>query len=380
MPQLGRRIHPTAGSFVRPTRPSDPPLSYVDALKTKYASEPVEDAGVSNIPIVVIGKAPEHVPVNSSGKVIMISGKEAEEVGFDKIRKKLANLKELRIVLVDTMCVARPLSPLLEQAAAEGNGPVPVDKLTDVKDVSPKVQELDLSRNLFEEWREIASICVQLDNLKQLRADGNRLRDVQLDVDLASAFTKVTTLGLEDTLLRWEEVATICSAFPSLTALTLTNNAFTRLGDAQLPASVTNLVLEKNGFRWLSDLRCLAKLPNLKSLRLKNNSIIDIAEPGCVADEPLVFSASVTDVDLAHNDIDQWRFIDGLNSVFPGLTSLRISSNPLFHGLQAADGKTLTTDDGYMLTIARLGSLKVMNFSTVSRNRIWPDASTANES
>lgn len=296
----------------------------------------------------------------------MISGKEAEEVGFDKIRKKLANLKELRIVLLDTMCVARPISALLEQAVAEGQGPVAVDKLTDVKDVSPKIQELDLSRNLFEEWNELASVCIQLENLKRLRADGNRLRNIQLDDNLSTSFTKVTTFSIEDTLLSWEEVTTICSAFPSLTSLTLTNNAFTKLGETQLPATITDLVLEKNDFRSLSDLRCLAKLPNLKHLKLKNNAISDILDSGSIGGDPPVFSESVTDVDLAHNEVDNWRFIDGLNSVFPGLTSLRISSNPLYHGLQTADGKALTPDDGYMLTIARLGGLKIMNFTTIS--------------
>ncbi|GME50835.1 hypothetical protein GTA08_BOTSDO05438 [Neofusicoccum parvum] len=261
------RKHPNAGSFVRPTRPSDPPLSYVEALKQKYASEPVEDPTLE-LDIIVIGKPPDHVPVNSAGKVIKISGKEAEEVGFDKIRKKLANLKELRIVLLDTMHVARPISALLDQAA------VSVDKLTDVKDVSPKIQELDISRNLFEEWREVASICIQLDSLKRLRADGVRLRNIQLDDNLSSAFAKVTTLGLEDTLLRWEEVAVISSGFPSLTSLTLTNNAFSKLGEDLLPTTITELVIEKNDFRSLEDLRSRQQKNHSSFLKASRMSIL----------------------------------------------------------------------------------------------------------
>ncbi|OJD38576.1 tubulin-specific chaperone e [Diplodia corticola] len=356
-----RRKHPTAGSFVRPNRPSDPPVSYVEALKQKYASEPVEDPSVSNIDIVVFGKAPENVPVNSAGKVIMISGKEAEEVGFDKIRKKLANLKELRIVLLDGMCMERPFSKLFEQA-----GEMAVDQLTDVKDASPSIQELDLSRNLFEEWREVASICVQLESLRRLKVDGNRLRDLELDGCLSSAFTHVSTLSLEDTLLSWEDVTNMCSALPSLATLSLTSNAFDKLGQTSLPSTITELILEKNYFRSLDDLRCLTKLPNLRSLKLKNNLISGILGPHSAGGEPLVFSDSVSEVDLVHNSIEDWAFIDNLPSVFPGLTSLRISSNPLYHGLQAVDGKPLTADDGYMLTIARLGKLKIMNFSTIS--------------
>ena len=41
----------------------------------------------------------------------------------------------------------------------------------DVKETCPKAVELDLSRNLFEEWREIVSICGQLDRLRDLRVE-----------------------------------------------------------------------------------------------------------------------------------------------------------------------------------------------------------------
>jgi hypothetical protein len=47
----------------------------------------------------------------------------------------------------------------------QGNG------ASDVKDASAKVTELDLSRNLFEEWKEVADVCEQLQSLKILRAE-----------------------------------------------------------------------------------------------------------------------------------------------------------------------------------------------------------------
>ena len=95
---------------MRPNRPTDPPLSYVQALKNKYASDPVDEPNLDN---VITGPVPAKVPVNDRGKVIKISGKEAEEVGFDKIRKKLANLQELRIAILDCLCMTRPLPALL---------------------------------------------------------------------------------------------------------------------------------------------------------------------------------------------------------------------------------------------------------------------------
>ena len=47
------------------------------------------------------------------------------------------------------------------------------------------------------------------------------------------------------------------------------------------------------------------------------------------------------------------------------MTSLRISGNPLFQDSYAPDGKLLTADDGYAITIARLPRLKSLNFSPI---------------
>lgn len=85
-------------------------------------------------------------------KEIEISGKIVYEVGFDKIRAQLAQLHELKIVLVDGMRIA--------QAETE-------DKK--IRKVCPKIVELDLSRNLFQTCEEIIKICAELDNLRSLR-------------------------------------------------------------------------------------------------------------------------------------------------------------------------------------------------------------------
>jgi hypothetical protein len=125
----------TAGSFVRPTRQADPEQSFVEAVHQKYATE------------ITAQPAPGAVDTQ-----IVISGKVAEEVGFDKIRQQLSQLHELRIILVDGLRIN----------CAERNG-------STIKNVCPKIVELDLSRNLFEDWEEVAHICRELDNLQSLR-------------------------------------------------------------------------------------------------------------------------------------------------------------------------------------------------------------------
>ena len=158
----------TAASFVRSSRKFDAPRTFVEALKAKYASDPVVEPFVEdpNVKIVYVGE-----PVlPHQHKPIRISGKEVEEVGFDKIRNKLADLHELRIVILDGLCMSRPEARLEGKDKENLNAAWP-EGLTDVTEACPKTIELDLSRNLFEEWREIASICEQLRRLNSLRAE-----------------------------------------------------------------------------------------------------------------------------------------------------------------------------------------------------------------
>ena len=156
----------TSGSFIRPTRKPDPTRSFSEALKAKYASDPVQDPSIHIVFATKPGdKALKKDPLARINQPIRISGKEVEEVGFDKIRKQLAQLSELKIVILDGLRMERSIARLKEGSDGWPEG------LTDVKDASPKATELDLSRNLFEEWREVASICEQLDKLKSLRVE-----------------------------------------------------------------------------------------------------------------------------------------------------------------------------------------------------------------
>lgn len=119
---------------MRPTRPADSPQSFLSALKSKY----VEAAG----------KGPDGGAVNQ----IVISGKVAEEMGFDKIRQQIAQLEELKIVLLDGLRVS-------EVADTSGDT---------IAETCPKITHLDISRNLFATLQPIVDICKQLPALKKL--------------------------------------------------------------------------------------------------------------------------------------------------------------------------------------------------------------------
>lgn len=107
-------------------------MSFFEALKQKYASTSAED-------------------ITATANEIHISGKTVEEVGFEKIRRQLAELQELRVVVLDGALIAAADSDLEKQEL--------------------KIAELDLSRNLLESWYEVTAICSSLECLKSLRLE-----------------------------------------------------------------------------------------------------------------------------------------------------------------------------------------------------------------
>ncbi len=87
-----------------------------------------------------------------------------EEVGFEEIRQQLATVHELRIVLLDGLCIVGVLGlPWI------GSSELHLQERQRVARQNLKIVELDLSRNLIEKWVDVASICVGLKSLRILK-------------------------------------------------------------------------------------------------------------------------------------------------------------------------------------------------------------------
>ena len=146
---------PTAGSFIRPSRTSDSRRSFLDALRFKYAGmEPTDSK--STAAHEQAGNA------NFNDEAIEISGKVVEEVGFERIRKQQAVLQDLRIVLLDELCLAGITVDQKDDAAIR-------TAQKTIGETCPNIVELDLGWNVIETWSDIAAICLPLRKLQVLK-------------------------------------------------------------------------------------------------------------------------------------------------------------------------------------------------------------------
>ncbi|RYP54352.1 hypothetical protein DL768_000926 [Monosporascus sp. mg162] len=324
----------TAASFVRPTRPAERPQSFVSALVDKYTAE------------------------LTNTKAIQFSGKVAEEVGFEKIRRKQAQLSELKFAILDGARIA--------SVYAEGDEPIGT--------VCPKVKDLDLSRNLFRHVGTVVAICSELPDLRALRLNGNRFEAIFEDSGLdgaESSFTKVESLALEETLMTWEEMCHVATKFPVLSTLTASINQLSSLPEtplSTLSSTLTSLYLELNDFTSISDVASLAGLKSLRNLHLKGNNISTLTKGA--SDTLPAFPDSLQYLDISYNKVSTWSFVDELPACFPGLVSLRFAHNPIYDNPDPDfPGQSKNaTEEAYMFTVGRLAKLKALNFSNISRD------------
>ena len=179
------------------------------------------------------------------------------------------------------------------------------------------------------------------------------------------AFDQVQEFELDDTLLPWEDICQIAGQYPSLKKLTASSNFYTTLRYSSAATSIfalplTSLTLEYNNFMCLTNLELLTQLHSLKELLLKGNKISKIPE------EWPIFGSELHYVDLSYNQISSWTFVDQLPTAFSGMTALRLSGNPIYESLTKGTNSGPSNDDAFLLTLARIGQLKSLNFSDIS--------------
>lgn len=168
----------------------------------------------------------------------------------------------------------------------------------------------------------------------------------------------------------------MASRFPALSSLTVSGNQLTTISQS-LTGNLTRLILENNDISSLADIRHLAKTSTLEHLSLRGNNISSINGDSDAATD-LRFPQTVKSLDVSRNNISSWIFLNNLSVIFPALTTLRITGNPLYDlsplppSVAAATStmsasKPMSADEGFMLTLSRFpNSLRTLNFSAIS--------------
>ncbi len=346
---------PHAGSFVRPTRKTDPSRTLLEAIKHKYAAR---------------------APVNGQSRsatrnLIEISGKTVEEVGFDKIQSQISRLADLKVVLVDDLNVAGVANGQsdVQQAQAE------------LAEACPNISELDIGWNAIETWWHVATICAPLKQLRILKASGLRLRSFEpaLLSNGTSPFKSIVELQLNECVLKPDQILQLLHSsgkplFSLLKTLWLSRNELTSFHtnyQAFRFDSVTALFLENNAFTSLEPISMISiHFPNITHLSLQGNLISTIGVRVSTYQFP-----TVTSLNIADNYISNFVFIDALPSLFPNLYSLRISKNPLYDQSSASTTNgtasdlsqpKIPSDSTYYLILARIPSLKILNYTPIT--------------
>jgi len=288
----------------------------------------------------------------TNAEVVYISGKYAEEVGLEKLAKRQASLQGIHSLVLDHMCIRHRIGD--DEAART------------IPTLCAEITSLDLSGNLFETWEEVLDLVRLFPKLRSLVLDGNRIPvpGAHTGGEGAPRLSNIRELSLAETLLDPSEASSATASFPSLESLTMAKNELEDWDDESLPQALQTLDLSGNRFAMFADLNGLTKLPHLRTLLLKGTSIGTNTSPLDTTNSPRF--NSISELELRDNRIASWSFFNTLPSVFPELRHLRIAGNPLYRGLKSAEGKTLTTDDGYMLTIARLPQLELLNYSKIT--------------
>uniref|UniRef100_A0A803XQP5 Tubulin-specific chaperone E n=1 Tax=Meleagris gallopavo TaxID=9103 RepID=A0A803XQP5_MELGA len=200
---------------------------------------------------------------------------------------------------------------------------------------------IDLSKNLVAYWDTVIDIASQVPNLETLDISGNKMKFPSTSISKSSAFSKLTTLALNQTEITWTEVLLCAPGWPVLEELYLTSNNITVL---ERPDNV---------------------LQTLKLLDLSNNQLLDGSQLSLSYPVYLFFCVtkmfpSLKRLAINDNKISQWSSINELEKL-PSLQVLECRNNPLMD--TEKNPETLR-----QLIIAKISQLEVLN-----KSEIFPD-------
>ncbi|KAL8984073.1 MAG: hypothetical protein Q9177_004800 [Variospora cf. flavescens] len=320
---------PTAASFVRLSKPFDKSVGFLSAMRIKYGSENDVQAG-------------------QTFNAIRIGGKDVDEVGFSLIAQKQSAWSNLKVISLNGLCLNGISSQPLQLASRR-------NAVTEVTGLGLRCEELDLSRNLLENWYDVVAICSALSKLQILKLNGNRLRDVFANVaELEAPLVKLQSLSLANMALHWDQALILCTQerFPMLQTLSLAFNPLgtpTKVLFTLSISSLTRLDLTSCGITSLDQIMFISQGPNLTTLILRSNPLQTLSTTA-----GLKFT-NLRTLDLTSTLLPSLSSLSPIPTLFPLLESLQTSQTPL----------STSHPESRLLTIAQLPQLTTLNHTPI---------------
>lgn len=305
--------HPSAGSFVRTNKIKSAKM-FFQALSERYRENSTH--GFADECLISSLKNDMNAPF-------------LELVGFEKIGQKQSKLSELRIAVLNSMCINY----------SENN----------LQELCPNIEELDLSSNLFNSWLQIADITGQLPRLQVLNVSDNKLDIPDNPCLLEFAFKNLIHLTMSRMGYTWKDVIQCAFMYPQVQCLSVPNNQITHLEfmNNDLFCELKELNLEGNNILLWEEINKLGNLPNLEILSLHGTGLKNIQ----VKENSF---RKLTKLNISNNQISQWHHVSELDKL-PMLIDLKFCGNLIPEG-----------DTFLECVTARIENLQVLNKTQIN--------------
>uniref|UniRef100_A0A8C2Y5B7 Tubulin-specific chaperone E n=1 Tax=Coturnix japonica TaxID=93934 RepID=A0A8C2Y5B7_COTJA len=314
--------HPRGGSFIRPNK-ANFGVDFLTAIKGRYGLNENQNGqnGIEN--------------------TCVFGNKTVEFVGRDSIEKKQRQLTDIYPIL-PYLIQNQNLILISEKGRSD-------------------IRHIDLSKNLVSCWDTVIDIASQVPNLETLDISGNKMKFPSTSISVSNAFSKLTTLALNQTGITWTEVLLCAPGWPVLEELYLTSNNITVLERPDHVLQTLKLLdLSNNQLLDGSQLHLIGHLPRLEQLILTNNGISSVRFPDAEFGCKTKMFPSLKRLAINDNKISQWSEINELDKL-PSLQVLECRNNPLMD--TEKNPETLR-----QLIIAKISQLEVLN-----KSEIFPD-------
>lgn len=231
------------------------------------------------------------------------------------------------------------------------------------------LKELDVSGNLFSDWKDILDILHIFPNLTWLSFASNKIHDMPSTIQWKDGgFDRLQVLNLNKcSIASFQTVLALDKLCPNLEELCVAYSDLSDMGaKSENPNDTSGCTTDLvKGFsslelldcsncnlqHWNAQIRRLSHLPKLATLILDDNPIKEAS-----IQHPHEF-AQVEHLQITGNEIDTWAAVESL-ALLPNLKGLRFRKCPLTNGIGTGEARAGT--------IARLPQIEILNASDIS--------------